>query len=203
MLWVQAPLATFFCLGVFFSIPTTFTTGGEEEDGSIREKLAKIDYLGAVVLVRIILSRDFENSLTMIYLGYLTCTVPLWVVISPNPVYSGCYFSYHIYWICVHRILRSSRPNYPHHGFEVTRGSSLLYCTARSNDLAMDRSVLRARLCSLGPRMESCDGWDGSYSHQPRICRWRSSCWWFTRQAHWQFLAVPSSPPFKLNNELI
>ncbi|KAE9378132.1 MFS general substrate transporter [Stipitochalara longipes BDJ] len=50
LMWIQGPLSLISGLGLFFSIPKTFT-GGEEGEGSIRTKLARIDYLGAFTLV--------------------------------------------------------------------------------------------------------------------------------------------------------
>ena len=50
LMWIQGPLSLISGFGIFFSIPKTFT-GGEEGEGSIRVKLARIDYLGAFTLV--------------------------------------------------------------------------------------------------------------------------------------------------------
>ncbi|KAH8795860.1 major facilitator superfamily domain-containing protein [Hyaloscypha sp. PMI_1271] len=50
LMWIQGPLSLISGMGVFFSIPKTFT-GGEEGEGSISAKLARIDYLGAFTLV--------------------------------------------------------------------------------------------------------------------------------------------------------
>jgi len=49
-MWIQGPLSLISGVGVFFSIPKTFT-GGDEGEGSISAKLARIDYLGAFTLV--------------------------------------------------------------------------------------------------------------------------------------------------------
>ncbi len=49
--WIQGPLATIFGTGIFFSIPSHFTSGQEDDGSSIRAKLARIDYLGAITLV--------------------------------------------------------------------------------------------------------------------------------------------------------
>lgn len=50
LMWIQGPLSLISGFGVFFSIPKTFT-GGDEGEGSISAKLARIDYLGAFTLV--------------------------------------------------------------------------------------------------------------------------------------------------------
>lgn len=50
LMWIQGPLSLISGFGIFFSIPKTFT-GGEEGEGSISAKLARIDYLGAFTLV--------------------------------------------------------------------------------------------------------------------------------------------------------
>jgi len=60
LMWIQGPLSLISGMGVFFSIPKTFT-GGEEVEGSISAKLARIDYLGAFTLVCFLLSVDFRN----------------------------------------------------------------------------------------------------------------------------------------------
>jgi hypothetical protein len=52
LFWIQAPLAVLAGIGIFFSIPKSFTSGHKDVgEQSITTKLAKIDYLGAVVLV--------------------------------------------------------------------------------------------------------------------------------------------------------
>lgn len=49
---VQGPLGLLFGIGVYFSIPSSFTSGQEDAGkGSITSKLASIDYLGAITLV--------------------------------------------------------------------------------------------------------------------------------------------------------
>jgi hypothetical protein len=54
LFWIQIPLAIMAGTGIFFSIPSSFTTGHKEvREQSIATKLAKIDYLGAVILVSI------------------------------------------------------------------------------------------------------------------------------------------------------
>ena len=52
LFWIQTPLAIMAGIGIFFSIPKSFTSGYKEGGPqSIATKLAKIDYLGAVTLV--------------------------------------------------------------------------------------------------------------------------------------------------------
>jgi len=52
LFWIQAPLAVLAGIGIFFSIPKSFTSGRKNVgEQSIATKLAKIDYLGAAVLV--------------------------------------------------------------------------------------------------------------------------------------------------------
>lgn len=56
LFWIQCPLALVAGVGIFFSIPKSFTSGKHSNaEGSIRAKLAKIDYLGAFTLVRFLL----------------------------------------------------------------------------------------------------------------------------------------------------
>ena len=53
LFWIQAPFGMLAGLGLFLSIPTSFTSGQKSsENSSIWKKLAKIDYLGAFTLVR-------------------------------------------------------------------------------------------------------------------------------------------------------
>jgi hypothetical protein len=57
LFWVQSPLAILFGVGIFFSIPSSFTSGQDgDADTSISSKLANIDYLGALTLVRLLIS---------------------------------------------------------------------------------------------------------------------------------------------------
>jgi len=50
---IQSPLALVFGTSLFFSLPSSFTSGAKDAgDQSVMSKLAKIDYLGAVTLVR-------------------------------------------------------------------------------------------------------------------------------------------------------
>jgi MFS family permease len=52
LFWAQSPLSIIFGVGIFFSIPKSFTSGQKGDgEGSIFAKLAKIDYLGAIALV--------------------------------------------------------------------------------------------------------------------------------------------------------
>ncbi len=60
LMWIQGPLSLISGFGVFFSIPKTFT-GGEEGEGSISAKLARIDYLGAFTLVCSFPSVDIKS----------------------------------------------------------------------------------------------------------------------------------------------
>jgi hypothetical protein len=48
----QGPLGLIFGIGIFFSIPKSFTSGQKGAgEGTIMAKLSRIDYLGAVTLV--------------------------------------------------------------------------------------------------------------------------------------------------------
>ncbi|KAF7561290.1 hypothetical protein G7046_g2856 [Stylonectria norvegica] len=51
LFWIQIPFATAAGLGVYLSIPSTMESGGGVGEGSTREKLARIDYLGASLLI--------------------------------------------------------------------------------------------------------------------------------------------------------
>lgn len=48
---IQGPLGVLGGIGIYFSIPKSFTSGQKMTEGSITSKLANIDYLGAITLV--------------------------------------------------------------------------------------------------------------------------------------------------------
>ncbi|KAH7356496.1 major facilitator superfamily domain-containing protein [Rhexocercosporidium sp. MPI-PUGE-AT-0058] len=51
LFWIQSPMSVVFGTGIFFSIPGSFTSGQEGSgEGSILQKLGRIDYLGACTL---------------------------------------------------------------------------------------------------------------------------------------------------------
>jgi hypothetical protein len=58
MFWIQSPLALTFGVGIFFSIPSHFTSGQKDDGSFILDKLARVDYLGAITLVRLLASRS-------------------------------------------------------------------------------------------------------------------------------------------------
>lgn len=48
---MQVPLGICAAIGVYFSIPKSFTSGNHGKEGSMYSKLKRIDYLGAFILV--------------------------------------------------------------------------------------------------------------------------------------------------------
>ena len=50
---IQVPFAVVAGLGVFLSIPA-MESGGKPKVGSLKERLARIDYLGAALLVSLL-----------------------------------------------------------------------------------------------------------------------------------------------------
>lgn len=63
LFWIQSPLALVAGLGVFFSIPKSFRSGQKEAgEVSVLSKLAKIDYLGALLLIATLVSFLFGLS---------------------------------------------------------------------------------------------------------------------------------------------
>ncbi|KAM3076556.1 hypothetical protein ACMFMG_007364 [Clarireedia jacksonii] len=48
---IQGPLGILAGMGIYFSIPKSFTSSQKMAEGSITSKLAKIDYLGAIALI--------------------------------------------------------------------------------------------------------------------------------------------------------
>jgi hypothetical protein len=52
LFWMQAPFASVAGIAVFFSIPKSFVSGPQSSDKeTVRQKVAKIDYFGAITLV--------------------------------------------------------------------------------------------------------------------------------------------------------
>lgn len=84
LFWIQGPLAMIAGVAIFLSIPKSFTSGQKGAgEGSIRTKLAKIDYLGAIMLVR------FSSYLLYTRLNFIdrmSHYVPFWLVSSEGPL---------------------------------------------------------------------------------------------------------------------
>ncbi|PMD44375.1 MFS general substrate transporter [Hyaloscypha variabilis F] len=79
LMWIQGPLSLISGVGVFFSIPKTFT-GGDEGEGSISAKLARIDYLGAFTLVTSVVL--FLFGLSSPKIEYIPITVSLFLLVG-------------------------------------------------------------------------------------------------------------------------
>ncbi|KAH9900251.1 MFS general substrate transporter [Xylariomycetidae sp. FL2044] len=50
LFWIQTPVAVLAGLGLFFSVPATLSSSAVQPKGTLKDKLRRIDYLGAVVL---------------------------------------------------------------------------------------------------------------------------------------------------------
>ncbi|ORY65088.1 major facilitator superfamily domain-containing protein [Pseudomassariella vexata] len=94
LFWIQVPAGFIAGLGVYFSIPKSFTSGqGEGGKGvSISTKLKKIDYLGAVVLTATIvcflygLSGKIEVTPILVSLGLLIIFVLIERFVAADPI---------------------------------------------------------------------------------------------------------------------
>ncbi|KAE8448092.1 hypothetical protein EG329_009857 [Mollisiaceae sp. DMI_Dod_QoI] len=93
LFWIQGPLAIAFGTGIFFSIPSHFTSGQEDDGSSIRAKLARIDYLGAITLTVTIslflFGLSWQNVLWLPIVGsllLLICFICIEVYVAAEPI---------------------------------------------------------------------------------------------------------------------
>ncbi|KAH6722540.1 major facilitator superfamily domain-containing protein [Leptodontidium sp. MPI-SDFR-AT-0119] len=76
LFWVQSPMSIVFGTGIFFSIPGSFTSGHEGSgEGSILQKLGRIDYLGAGTLTTSLCLFLFGLSSPVIQWGPIVASV--------------------------------------------------------------------------------------------------------------------------------
>jgi len=94
-MWIQGPLSLISGLGLFFSIPKTFS-GGEEGEGSISAKLARIDYFGAFTLVCLLLDLSVWK---LKVIGYIRGPLPVRTFIAQDRVHSYHHFFIPSHWI--------------------------------------------------------------------------------------------------------
>lgn len=93
LFWMQTPFVLLAGTAVFFSIPKSFASGPQSSDTeTIRQKLAKIDYVGAVTLVmRYSLCCDVKTIADYILRPHLLYYFSMaW----PPPKSSGCQYSF-------------------------------------------------------------------------------------------------------------
>lgn len=89
---VQAPIALAAGLGVFFSLPSGFGVSSESKDRNTREKLARIDYAGALMLTTAIvlflfgLSGDVKWVPIVLSLVALSAFVGIEVFVASDPI---------------------------------------------------------------------------------------------------------------------
>ncbi|KAF4616203.1 hypothetical protein G7Y89_g15203 [Cudoniella acicularis] len=77
LFWIQSPLALLAGIGLFFSIPKSFTSGHKDAgDESMASKLARIDYLGAAIL----------TACLSLFLFGLSWSQVLWIPIAISGV---------------------------------------------------------------------------------------------------------------------
>ncbi|KAK7931619.1 hypothetical protein PG985_002331 [Apiospora marii] len=81
---IQVPAGLVAGLGVYFAIPKSFSSGQDGKEASIKEKLKKIDYLGAVVLTSTIVLFLYSLSaqIQIIPLAISAGTLVLFVLIE-------------------------------------------------------------------------------------------------------------------------
>lgn len=91
--WMQSPLVLLGGICIYFSIPLSFTTG-KKSDLTLRQKLARIDYLGAVTLVSNPSNRsDFTLDITQVatitslLVGLSSPHIPLLPTIFAPPIF--------------------------------------------------------------------------------------------------------------------
>ncbi|KUJ11835.1 MFS general substrate transporter [Mollisia scopiformis] len=122
LFWIQCPLALAFGTGIFFSIPKHFTSGQKDDGASIMRKLARIDYLGALMLIATI----------SLFLFGLSSQHVLWIPIVVS-------FVLLIFFVCIELYIASD-PIIPISVLK-SRGA-LLSCVAQLGIMAARWSVL-------------------------------------------------------------
>ena len=184
----QGPLGLIFGIGIFFGIPKSFTSGQRGAgEYNIVAKLAKIDYLGAALLVgfpshphrKTAHCSDCHNHL-----------LPLRPFIPKSAV-----DSYHCLRtapspIRLHRAQSSVRANHSGHSAEVEGCASLMHCSTRHHDGSMDGSLLHTCLCHCRSRLVSSFRRLNSYPNESWICPWRCACRLVAYQACRKLLVV-------------
>ncbi|KAG4434665.1 hypothetical protein IFR05_009840 [Cadophora sp. M221] len=76
LFWIQSPMSIVFGTGIFFSIPGSFTSGHEGSgEGSILQKLGRIDYLGACTLTTSLCLFLFGLSSPVIQWGSIVASI--------------------------------------------------------------------------------------------------------------------------------
>lgn len=156
LFWVQTPLAIVAATGLFFSIPKTFTSGKHaQSEGSITSKLAKVDYFGAVALVRSYLCYTLSAK-TDGHKDSYPCFSPLWAVVSKDPLATNCLVSDLTHNIHYHRSSYRNRTYYTHNCHEISRCSPRLHCTAGHYVRKMDGAVLLSSLCNCRTWLVTC-----------------------------------------------
>jgi hypothetical protein len=150
-MWIQGPLSLISGLGIFFSIPKTFT-GGDEGEGSISAKLARIDYLGTVALVFLLSDVEFRM---LTFAGHVRGPLPVWSLLAKDSVYSDSCIYIPSRWIHCHRVLRGQDSNYSHYCSEEPWGASILRCSTWANGFEVDSPHVRTCLRTLSTRLES------------------------------------------------
>lgn len=200
LFWIQSPLALVFGTGIFFSIPTHFTSGQKDDGSSVRQKLARIDYLGAVTLVRplsLILNRltSPDRNNIPLPLRPLLAIHPL----DPHPRLLPPPHRLHL-----HRTLHSPRTHRPNFRPQITRRSPFLRCSIRNHGKQMVGPILYPSLRDRYQRLVSCFRGLDFDSYESWVCGWWDFGWWFAYQACREFLAVsPLSSHFLLSSPAI
>ncbi|KAI1500360.1 major facilitator superfamily domain-containing protein [Biscogniauxia marginata] len=84
LFWIQVPISLVAGLGVYFSIPSSLTSGQDSKEGSLSTKLKRIDYLGAVFLTATVVFFLFglSGNIEPVPLGASLVTLVLFFLIE-------------------------------------------------------------------------------------------------------------------------
>lgn len=183
-------------VGIFFSIPKSFTSGSDNAtatDKTFAQKLAGIDYVGAITLVSCF--RYWVNpipaSLTHI-LGLNNSSFPLWPLLPESPLGANCHLWCHAHHLHPKREFCCAGSDHPSVSPEISWCIALMSCDIRVNGCKMDGSLLFTSLRNFSTWMVTSIGGIHPYSYELRICLW----WYVGRvishQTRWKLLVVCS-----------
>ena len=104
-----------FGIGIYFSIPKSFTSGQRGAgEGSVFARLARMDYPGAITLVRFL--SFLRRKLT--FPDNIPLPISFWTRMAKSSLDTNCHLCPTSHRLRLHRALRSSRSNRSRHRFE-------------------------------------------------------------------------------------
>ena len=185
---MQSPLAAAAGVGIFFSIPKAFSTGESHLDKqSIRQKLARVDYAGAILLVSslepllscseaFILSDQSTNHI-FLRTDFLACPFSNLPLLpnhnsSPNPPLDGSTNP-----VRPERSLPIVHAHHPHDCPTLARRPLHLHRPIRSHDGSLDRPLLHSCLRHRRPRLGPRHRWLHPHPYESRLCPRRTPRW--------------------------